>query len=81
MVAVTLHARSVAAGVNYVPKWTEWAASVAVFTAAVVAFRLAVLYLPIFPRVVEPPRAEAAWSGEQVYGWQEQSSGVLPQVR
>jgi Ni/Fe-hydrogenase subunit HybB-like protein len=68
------------AGVNYVPKFTEWAASVAIFTASVVAFRWAVLYLPIFPRAVEPPRAEAAWSGEQVYGWPEQSSGVLPQV-
>jgi hypothetical protein len=39
------------AGVSYVPKWTEYAASLAIFTAAVVAFRWAVLHLPIFPRM------------------------------
>jgi len=39
-----------AAGVSYVPKWTEYAASLAIFTAAVVAFRWAVLHLAIFPR-------------------------------
>jgi len=69
------------AGVNYVPKFTEWAASVAVFTAAVVAFRLAVMYLPIFPRVVEPPREEADWSGEQIVGWPRRAPRAFPQPR
>jgi len=38
------------AGVHYVPKWTEMASTVAIITAAVVAFRYAVLYLDIFPK-------------------------------
>jgi Ni/Fe-hydrogenase subunit HybB-like protein len=38
------------AGVYYVPKWTEMASTAAILTAAVLAFRYAVLYLDIFPR-------------------------------
>jgi Ni/Fe-hydrogenase subunit HybB-like protein len=42
---------------NYVPKWPEMAVTVMLVTAAVVAFRFAVLYLKIFPQSmqVEPP--------------------------
>lgn len=36
------------AGVHYVPKWTEMASTMAILTAAVLAFRYAVLYLNIF---------------------------------
>src|SRR5437868_5068225 len=44
-----------AAGVHYVPKWTEMASTIAIITAAVVAFRYAVLYLDIFPRATPRP--------------------------
>lgn len=47
-VAVT--ALDASAGVPYVPKWTEFALSLTTVTAAVVAFRYAVLYLDVFPR-------------------------------
>jgi Ni/Fe-hydrogenase subunit HybB-like protein len=67
-----------AAGVNYVPKWTEFAASIFIFTLAILAFRWAVLHLPIFPRAVD--RDEPAWSEKQIYGWPEQPAGVIPQA-
>lgn len=67
------------AGVNYVPKWTEWAASVAIFTASVVAFRWAVLHLPVFPRAAKLQREETAWSEGQIYGWPEQTPASFPQ--
>ncbi|HEV2118290.1 MAG TPA: NrfD/PsrC family molybdoenzyme membrane anchor subunit [Terriglobales bacterium] len=38
-------------GAHYVPKWTEMASTAAIITAAVLAFRYAVLYLNIFPQV------------------------------
>lgn len=38
------------AGVHYVPKWMEMASTLAILTAAVLAFRYAVLYLNIFPQ-------------------------------
>lgn len=41
----------------YVPKWTEFAASLATITAAAVAFRYAVIYLDILPK--NPP--EERW--------------------
>jgi Ni/Fe-hydrogenase subunit HybB-like protein len=37
-------------GAHYVPKWTEMASTAAIITAAVLAFRYAVLYLNIFPQ-------------------------------
>jgi len=42
---------------NYVPKWPEMAVTVMLVTAAVVAFRFAVLYLKIFPQSMQvgPP--------------------------
>jgi len=47
---VSITGLQAAAGVHYVPKWTEMASTVAIITAAVVAFRYAVLYLDIFPK-------------------------------
>ncbi|MCL4524699.1 MAG: hypothetical protein M1453_08005 [Acidobacteria bacterium] len=67
------------AGVHYVPKWTEWASSIFIFTAAVLAFRFAVMYLPIFPRVVEMPRAEADWQGDQIVGCPKRAPDTFPQ--
>jgi Ni/Fe-hydrogenase subunit HybB-like protein len=66
-----------AVGANYVPKWTEWGSSILIFTCAILAFRWAVLHLPIFPRVVE--REETEWSREQIYGWPEQTPAAFPQ--
>jgi Ni/Fe-hydrogenase subunit HybB-like protein len=37
-------------GVYYVPKWTEFAATLMVLTIAVLAFRYAVIYLDILPK-------------------------------
>lgn len=41
-------------GVYYIPKWQEFAATLAVLTAAVLAFRYAVIYLDILPK--NPPK-------------------------
>lgn len=41
-------------GVYYVPKWTEFATSLMVITAAVLAFRYAVIYLDILPKNTAP---------------------------
>ncbi|MBI3477956.1 MAG: polysulfide reductase NrfD [Acidobacteria bacterium] len=41
-------------GTYYIPKWTEFAATFATITAAVVAFRYAVIYLDILPRKTPP---------------------------
>jgi Ni/Fe-hydrogenase subunit HybB-like protein len=46
-------------GVYYVPKWTEFAATLTVLTAVILAFRYAVLYLDILPK--EKPRQR--WIG------------------
>jgi Ni/Fe-hydrogenase subunit HybB-like protein len=43
-------------GVYYVPKWTEFAATLMVLTAAVIAFRFAVIYLDILPKRAVPRR-------------------------
>jgi Ni/Fe-hydrogenase subunit HybB-like protein len=41
-------------GVYYVPKWTEFATSLSILTAIVLAFRYAVIYLDILPK--NPPQ-------------------------
>jgi Ni/Fe-hydrogenase subunit HybB-like protein len=53
---VAITALDASSGVRYVPKWSELAVSLAVITAAVVAFRYAVLYLDVFPRARELPQ-------------------------
>jgi Ni/Fe-hydrogenase subunit HybB-like protein len=52
-VSITSLERATHAG--YVPKWPELAVTIMLVTAAVLAFRFAVLHLRIFPRS-EPPR-------------------------
>jgi len=51
---VSITGLQASAGVYYIPKWTEFAATLAVLTAAVVAFRYAVIYLDILPK--NPPQ-------------------------
>jgi Ni/Fe-hydrogenase subunit HybB-like protein len=47
---VSITGLQASSGVYYVPKWTEFAATLAVVTAAVMAFRYAVIYLDILPK-------------------------------
>ena len=49
-----------ATGTHYVPKWSEMAVTIMVITAAVIAFRWAVLHLKIFPRA----EAHTRWLAE-----------------
>jgi Ni/Fe-hydrogenase subunit HybB-like protein len=51
---VSITGLQASSGVYYVPKWTEFAATLAVLTAAVMAFRYAVIYLDILPK--NPPQ-------------------------
>jgi len=51
---VSITGLQASSGVYYIPKWQEFAATLAVLTAAVVAFRYAVIYLDILPK--NPPR-------------------------
>jgi Ni/Fe-hydrogenase subunit HybB-like protein len=56
-VSITSLERATHAG--YVPKWPELAVTLMLVTAAVLAFRLAVLHLKILPRTTEVPPAPA----------------------
>lgn len=47
---VSITGLQASSGIYYVPKWTEFAASLMVLTAVVMAFRLAVIYLDILPK-------------------------------
>ncbi len=51
-VSITALERST--GTHYVPKWSELAVTIMLVTAAILAFRWAVLHLKIFPRVESP---------------------------
>jgi Ni/Fe-hydrogenase subunit HybB-like protein len=51
---VSITGLQASAGIYYVPKWTEFAATLMVLTAAVMAFRYAVIYLDILPK--NPPQ-------------------------
>jgi Ni/Fe-hydrogenase subunit HybB-like protein len=53
---VSITGLQASAGIYYVPKWTEFAATLMVLTAAVLAFRYAVLYLDILPKNPPQPR-------------------------
>jgi len=53
---VSITGLQASSGIYYVPKWTEFAATLMVLTAAVVAFRYAVLYLDILPKNPPQPR-------------------------
>ena len=47
---VSITGLQASSGVYYVPKWTEFAATLMVLTAVVMAFRYAVKYLDILPK-------------------------------
>jgi len=47
---VSITGLQASAGVYYVPKWTEFASTLMVLTAVVMAFRYAVIYLDILPK-------------------------------
>jgi Ni/Fe-hydrogenase subunit HybB-like protein len=53
---VSITGLQASSGVYYIPKWTEFAATFAVVTAAIVAFRYAVIYLDILPKNPPQPR-------------------------
>jgi Ni/Fe-hydrogenase subunit HybB-like protein len=59
---VSITGLQASSGFYYVPKWTEFALTLATITAAVVAFRMAVLYLDILPKGSSPER----WIGTAV---------------
>jgi len=58
---VSITAFQTSSGFYYVPKWTEFALTLATVTACVVAFHYAVQYLDILPRSVEEKRP--SWRG------------------
>lgn len=51
---VSITAIDAMTGANYVPKWPEFALTIAVLTAAALVFRAAVIYLDILPKKDEP---------------------------
>jgi len=51
---VSITGLQASAGIYYVPKWTEFAATLMVLTAVVLAFRYAVIYLDVLPKT--PPK-------------------------
>jgi Ni/Fe-hydrogenase subunit HybB-like protein len=53
---VSITAIDAMTGANYVPKWPEFALTIAVLTAGVCAFRWAVIYLDIVPKREPPPK-------------------------
>jgi len=74
---VAVNALQASAGAYYFPKWTEMAISLAVITAAVVAFYYAALHLEIFPRRVPPPPPEAEWRWVAAFGLPQHQRGTL----
>jgi Ni/Fe-hydrogenase subunit HybB-like protein len=58
-----------AAGMHYIPKWTEIAVTGAIIAAGFALFGLATKYLPIFPAEAEHPACEpAVVRGTPVFG-------------
>jgi len=51
---VSITAIDAMTGANYVPKWPEFALTMAVLTGAAIVFRLSVIYLDILPKKEEP---------------------------
>ena len=58
---VSINALQTAMGTHYVPKWTELASSVLVIAAGVIAFRYAVIYLDILPKLPKGPKGFTRW--------------------
>jgi Ni/Fe-hydrogenase subunit HybB-like protein len=59
---VSITGLQASAGIYYVPKWTEFAATLMLATAAVIAFRYAVIYLEILPKNAAPSQQLAQGS-------------------
>jgi Ni/Fe-hydrogenase subunit HybB-like protein len=58
---VSINSLQSAMGVHYVPKWTEMASSVLMIAAGVIAFRYAVIYLDILPKLPKKPEGFTRW--------------------
>jgi Ni/Fe-hydrogenase subunit HybB-like protein len=58
---VSITAIDAVTGAHYVPKWPEFALTIAVLTGAAVIFRLAVIYLDILPKKALEPAKATAW--------------------
>jgi Ni/Fe-hydrogenase subunit HybB-like protein len=58
---VSITAIDAMTGAHYVPKWPEFALTIAVLAAAVIAFRLAVIYLDILPKKTLEPAKPTTW--------------------
>jgi Ni/Fe-hydrogenase subunit HybB-like protein len=59
---VSITGLQASSGVYYVPKWTEFAPTLMVLTAAVLAFRYAVIYLDILPKNKEKMPSQFRWT-------------------
>ena len=57
---VSVTGMETAAGLHYIPKWTEAAITAAIIAAGFFLFAMAVKYLPIFPEHEAPKATEAA---------------------
>ena len=60
---VSITGLQASSGIYYVPKWTEFAPTLMVLTAAVMAFRYAVIYLDILPKNTEAAKPRWMVSG------------------
>ena len=58
---VSINALQSATAAHYVPKWPELASTVMVIAAGVIAFRYAVIYLDILPKLPQRPKAFTRW--------------------
>jgi Ni/Fe-hydrogenase subunit HybB-like protein len=58
---VSINALQSAMGAHYVPKWSELASTVLVIAAGVIAFRYAVIYLDILPKLPASPKPFTKW--------------------
>jgi len=59
---VSITGLQASSGVYYVPKWTEFAATLMVLTCAVLVFRYAVMYLDILPKNGNTTPPQLRWS-------------------
>jgi len=61
---VSITGLQASSGVYYVPKWTEFAATLMVLTFAVLVFRYAVIYLDILPKNVAKIPPQLRWTAK-----------------
>jgi Ni/Fe-hydrogenase subunit HybB-like protein len=58
---VSITALDAMTGARYVPKWPEFALTIALLAAAAIVFRLAVIYLDILPKKTLEPAKPTTW--------------------